>query len=350
MSSIVRFRDDRQHDGCPAVYVHRSGAVCVGSVPALDALEDLLRRSVRLREVSALGTLPACVARVNEQYGYARSFRLILDKGAQLPERPARELSTLLPSSPHPLANVPEVFQPYRPLRAFGKLDKLFADYVVGVASEPPFFARELLEAASYGVDCLSTADVAVRVYRYVLDSQVHADHTLGNKWLRVFDFARGKQIERAAPVREIGLPDAGLEQLHLPITGHKRDALPSLIGGNRPERYGTLFGIPREDAFIVGNGAVRFEPSLPALIQPVGICDFGEAPDYHLSRQPKAGLHSPVTESLKRVLPENPLLPRYFRDTVAGGVGALKRISQNARLLSRWTELQLGNELHTLK
>ena len=102
--------------------------------------------------MSTLGTLSACVARVNEEHGDARALRLILDEGAQLSERPARESSTLLPSSPHPLATVPEVFQPYRPLRAFGKLDKLFADYVVGVASEPPFFARELLEAASGGV------------------------------------------------------------------------------------------------------------------------------------------------------------------------------------------------------
>ena len=156
MSSVVRFRDVRQHDGCPAAYVHCSGAVCVGSVPALDAFKDLLRRSVGLRDVSALRTLPACVARINQQYGYARSLRLILDKGAQLPERPARESSTLLPSSPHPLANVPELFQPYRLLRAFGKLDKLFADYVVGVASEPPFFARKLLQAASGGVRALA--------------------------------------------------------------------------------------------------------------------------------------------------------------------------------------------------
>jgi hypothetical protein len=145
-------------------------------------------------------------------------------------------------------------------------------------------------------------------------------------------------------------LPDAGFEQLHLPITGHKRDALPGLIGGNRPQRYGRLFEILREDALIVGNGAVRFEPSLPALIQPVGISYFGEAPAYHLSRQLKAGLHFPVTEPLKRVLPENPPLPRYFRAMIAGGVGALKRIFQDVRLLSRWTELQLGNELHTLE
>jgi hypothetical protein len=51
---------------------------------------------------------------------------------------------------------VAEVFQPYRPLRAFGNLDKLFAGYVVGVASEPPFFARKLLETASGGVRALT--------------------------------------------------------------------------------------------------------------------------------------------------------------------------------------------------
>jgi hypothetical protein len=149
MSSVVRVRDVRQHDGCPAAYVHRSGAVCVGSVPALDALEDRLRRPVGLRGVSALGTLSACVARVNEEYGDARALRLILDEGAQLSERPARESSTLLPSSPHPLANVPKVFQPIaRFVRSASSTSSLLITWLMlraNLRSLPESFLRRRL-------------------------------------------------------------------------------------------------------------------------------------------------------------------------------------------------------------
>jgi hypothetical protein len=84
-------RDVRQHDGCPASDIRGRDAIGMASAATLDAFKDRLRRSVGLRDVSALGTLPARVARVNEQKAYPGPFRLVLDEGAQLLERPARE-------------------------------------------------------------------------------------------------------------------------------------------------------------------------------------------------------------------------------------------------------------------
>jgi hypothetical protein len=215
MTSAFRIRDVRQHDFCPATNVRSSDAIGMTSAATLDPFKDRLRRSVGFRDVPALGALPACIARVHKQYGHSYPLRLVLDEGAQLPERPARELSALLPSSPHPLANILEIFKCYRTLRAFGKLNKLFADYVVGVGSKPLLFAGELLQATprrvrafllklfsesavavSDRVYCLARADVAVRVYRYVFDPEVHADDAFRDKRLRVLDFACGEQIK----------------------------------------------------------------------------------------------------------------------------------------------------------
>ena len=78
--SVLRFRDVRQHDGCPASDRPGSGAIGVGSVPAPDALKDRLRWSVGLRDMPALGALQARVWRIDKQDADSGSFRLVLKK------------------------------------------------------------------------------------------------------------------------------------------------------------------------------------------------------------------------------------------------------------------------------
>jgi hypothetical protein len=287
-----------------------------------------------------------------------------------LPEGPARELSTLLPSSPHPQAYARQIFEGDCSLRAFGKLNNLFADYVVRVAGESLLLARELLKAAfcgvrafllqfrpespvtvSDGVDGSATTDVAVRVYRYVLDFEIYADDTFGHERLWVLDFAGGEEVELTASVYEIGFPRAGFEQIHLSLAGHKRDALPGVAPtSNGPDGHGWIIEVPRKNAVVVGDGAMRLEAPLAPLIQPVGISNLGKAAHDHLSREPEARLHVPIAELLKRVLPESPPFPSLLGDAVASGVGKLERLFQEVRLLLGWAEFQLGYELHVLK
>lgn len=366
MSSTVCLRDVRRHDSHPASDIRGRDAIGMTSTATLDALEDRLRRSVGLRDVPTPGTLPARIARVNKEHGHARSFRLILDKGPKLPKGPARELSALLPSSPRPQAYPRQVFQGDSSLRAFGKLNKFLADYVVGVAGETLLLARQLLEAASSGVralllefrpespvampdgvDGLAATDIPVRVGGDVLDSEVHTNNALSDERLRVFDFARGEQIELATPIYEVGFPDAGFEQLHLPFPRYERDTLTS---GQSPDAHRGFVDVPRQYPVIIGNRAVRFESPLAPLVKAIGVSDFRKTPDHHLSRQSEFGLGFVVAELLKRVLPERPLLPRYLGDAAAGCVGASKRILQDASLFLRWAELHLGHEFHILK
>jgi hypothetical protein len=362
-----RIRDVRQHDFCPASDVTRSDAVGMTSAATLDAFKDRLRRSVGIRGVPALGAFPARVARVNEEHGHTGTFCLVLDKRPQLAKRPARELSALLPShSPRLQAYALEVFEGNSSLRAFGKPNKLFANDVVGIGNKPLLFARLLLQAAfrgvrvlplklrpepsvaaPHGVDDGATTDVAIRVYRYVLEAQIHPDNAFCNERLGVFDFARGEQVDLATPVHEVGFSYPGLEQLHLPLSGHKRDVLSP---GDGPDRCRGFVEVPRKDAVVIGNRAPRFEPPLAPLIQPVRIPDFGKATDHHLSRKPKLRPHVFVAELLQSVLPERPLLPGYIRDVVAGRVGPLKRLFQEPRLFWRGPQLELSYQFHILK
>jgi hypothetical protein len=199
MSSILCFRDVRQHDGCPTSDVPGSGAVGVGSVPARDALEGRLRRPVGLGDVSALGTLTRSVTRVNQQHGYARPPRFVLDKRTQLPKRPARESGTLSPSSPHPQAYARQIFEGDSLLRAFGNLDNLFADHVVSVGGKPLFFARELLEAASGGVRALPLELPPSLRWRRLTELSVRPLWTLPSESVAMFVTPRATPITPSA-------------------------------------------------------------------------------------------------------------------------------------------------------
>lgn len=338
----------------------------MGSVPALDALKDRLRRPVGLRDVPALGTLLARIARVNKEHGHSGSLRLILNKGAQLRERPARELSTLLPSSPHPRTYPRQIFQGYRPPRAFGKLNKLFADHMVRVGCEATLFAGKLLQAAlcgarvpslklgpqpavpvSDGVDLSVTTDSAIRVGGDVLDSEVYTDDPFRDERFRLFDFAHGKKIEVAASIDEVCFPNARFQELHLSLSGHERNTFAS---GHGPDAHGRLVQVPGEDAVIVGDGPAWFEPPFATLVLPVGVSDFGKTADHHLSGEPKTGFNLLVAEPLERELPESSLFPCDLGDVLARGVRLGKRLLQSACLLSGRLEFELGDELHMLK
>jgi hypothetical protein len=256
-------------------------------------------------------------------------------------------LSTLLPFSPHPRAYPRQIFQGYRSLRAFGKLNKLFADHVVRVGCEATLFAGKLFQAALCGarvtflklgpqpavavsdrIDLSATTDGAIRVGGDVFDSEVYADNSVRDKRFWLFDFAYGKQIEIAAPIYEVCFPNAGFQELHLSLSGHKRNTLAS---GHGPDAHGRLVQVPGEDAIIVGDGAARLEPSFAPLVLPIGISDFGKTADHHLSGESKTDFNLPVAKFLEGELPESPLLPCNLGDAIARGVRLSKRLFQSA-------------------
>ena len=77
------------------------------------------------------------------------AYRLIRDKRLQLGEAPRVECCALRPSSPHPRANVRQIFDGNRPLCAFGLRNNPFGETVVDVFGEPSFLPSQNPQAAA---------------------------------------------------------------------------------------------------------------------------------------------------------------------------------------------------------
>jgi hypothetical protein len=72
---------------------------------------------------------------------HTRQSSLVDDTGAKLEKRPTMERGALRPSSPDPRANVRQILQRYRSLRAFGLRHDLLAEGMVHPGGEPSFLA-----------------------------------------------------------------------------------------------------------------------------------------------------------------------------------------------------------------
>jgi hypothetical protein len=125
----------RLHDDSPAERTNVPGSDCVGMTSAAtrDTAEGGLVRAVGLVGIPAGRTAARGIARIDEYDTNTSPPRLVVDKAAELSERPAMQLSTLLPPSPHPRADALEVLKADRPLCAFGSLNDAFADRVVHI-------------------------------------------------------------------------------------------------------------------------------------------------------------------------------------------------------------------------
>jgi hypothetical protein len=151
------------------------------------------------------------------------------------------QLSPLLPSSPHPQADALEVFEGYRPLRAFGKLNDAFTDDMVRVGDETTLLTRKFLQASSFGlgasalkllpqtpvtvsdaVDYGTAMDVSIGIGCYVLDAKINADHSLSGVWFRSVNLASGEQIPLTPAVSELGFAHAALQESHLLLSSDK--------------------------------------------------------------------------------------------------------------------------------
>src|SRR5258706_3429482 len=89
------------------------------------------------------------IPRINEMDRHTRKYCLIDDIGLQLRKGPAMECCALRPSSPHPRANMRQVFQRYRSLRAFGRRNNPFGETVVHILGKAGFLPGQDFEPAA---------------------------------------------------------------------------------------------------------------------------------------------------------------------------------------------------------
>ncbi len=136
-STVQPSRDHGKHDSSPARDVPGGVDICRSRVPACSADELGLRAPVGLLAVPAHGARPARITRVNGDDRDTGQCCLVLDKRAELRERPALVPVALSLPDRGPRPDPRQFFDGDLALRVLGFLNNLFADDMILVTAEP---------------------------------------------------------------------------------------------------------------------------------------------------------------------------------------------------------------------
>ena len=119
-----------------------------------------------------------------------------------------------------------------------------------------------------------------------------------------------------------------------------------------RPEsvRHFRLGQGEREDAVVIGDGAMRGERPLDRPVELIGVCHLCNAPYHHLRCKLECFAHRLVYQLVYGKLPERLGFPGNTADVVACLIRPFERAPQGVRLLRRRLQLQLYRESHNMK
>lgn len=321
-----------------------------------------MRLAIGLLTVPTGGTGAARVPGINEDHRDTGRLRFVGDKGPQLPERPGRKRRSLWLSRPYPLANVRQVLQRYRALRAFSSGDDLFANLVVLMALKARLFAAALPQpppgrlgalalqpGAGAAVPAAGAEDqgagvlVPVRVGGNIDDAQVHAEHVIGIEWRLFGGVHRHRQKPLSVAEDQVGLPSAAVQPRCLVGAEANRDNDPP---GKRQEgnAVGTL---PRHEPLVVRERAVGPELGPLRLVSLERFTHFADRANRHLGRQAKRIAGRVVSLVLQLVFVRRAEPEGHARQVVAGGVERLQRLPQGVRLFWRRFQFDQQGLLH---
>ncbi len=145
----MRFRNLKPIGNGSCRQIDGGVVVGMGLMAALPTFERRLRSSVAFIAVSASGTGPTGIARVNSYDGNTEQLALVGDKGTELIERPAIHLRSLSLAKPCPVADALEVLKSDAASGVFSQSNDAFADDVVNVFPEIGFFSTNSLHGAA---------------------------------------------------------------------------------------------------------------------------------------------------------------------------------------------------------
>ena len=183
----------------------------------------------------------------------ARPQRFIGDKGLQLSETPRVECCALRPPSPHPRANMRQIFDGNRALRAFGLRNNPFGENVVDVFSESGFLSGKDAQAATapqravplelvaqapvtiaHVLDRPPAVDFPITIDGDVRHAQIDAQHIVNINRRRSFNLAGSKHIPIPAHEDQIAFAASERQQCALPLTTHEGNRRPTIHCPNR--------------------------------------------------------------------------------------------------------------------
>jgi len=294
---------------------------------------------------------------------HTRTQCLIGDKRLKLGEAPSVECCALRPSSPHPRANVRQIFDGNRPLCAFGLRNNLFGDHMVDVLGEAGFlpsknpqtattaqgakplqFVSEPPMAIAHVLDRAPAVDFPIAIDGNVRHTQIDAQRAFDINQIGIVNIDGGEQIPIAAHEGEVALAFTEWQQRFLMVAAHEGDSGPAV---QCPDRHRRIRQGKREDAIIVGNRGCRAKCALGFRVQLVGVSDFRQDANSHLRSQSERFAHILIAQLLERELPKRARVPSDLANVVAGFVRPNQRAMQRIRLIGRGQEFQLYCKFH---
>ena len=334
-------------------------------MPAMLAGEGGLVRSVLFIDCAASRAALARVARIDEYDRNSGERRLIGGELPELGEGPIVQPSPLLALGLNPGANVREVFKTYRAPGAFRFVNKGLRNAVVRVGLKSPLFAGELPKAALGGLcppalkrrltarkfgtnalDIRTGIGAAVAIEGKIDDAKIDAKHIAYADFLGVGYIANAGKIPLTAHEHQIDFALAEGQQCALALAADERDLHPSRKRPNRNK----ITAAEADNAVIVGLGGKAAEIALHLSVEFVAIGHLGDAAHGGLRGQLEHRACVAVGYLVQVELPELAIRESLGRKKIASLIAAFKRLAQRAGLPLVRLQLDVRNQLHTLK
>ena len=298
---------------------------------------------------------------INQEQRHACLSRLVVQKGAQLKERPRMQRGSLGAPKPYPRANACQIFQCNRALCALRFSHHFLAQVMVRPFCETGLVTRQSLEpsfgrfsslalefgsqtavAIAYIVDRTGRMDFTIGVNRDICYAQVNAQYALNVLWHWFLNFTGSGEKEFIAEQHQVRLPLAHFEQSPLMFTTNEGNQHSAIY---RPD--GNRAGQPAQNAIIVSQTPQRLELAAHPTREFIGVGNFGNTANGHLRREFELLAYLAIAQVMKIILSEGLRLPSLLTDKLTGSIARCQRLAQGLNLFGCWQEFDLCDQFH---
>src|SRR5690606_4716328 len=337
----------------------------------VSAVITLKRLVVSVAYVVANRTRPACVCRFNHYQFNTIQSGFVLQKRAELTERPTTKFcSELFVSAFRSKTNVRQIFNSNSFALFFSRLHNVLCDSMVLNSSGSSFFAFkpfQELSTASFTRPCfplrafalnrttnlLSFFSVlikpfgrmfcAIRSNGDVCQAKVNTQERFNIFHVILHYINRLKQVKLAFLVNQIRFTFDVRNVVK--IMANKVNLLSAT---NTPQRNHVVRFVGHYPT-VVSNTAKWFKLPFSFLIQLISICYFGYLPNKHLRRKVKRSLVRMINFVMEFEVIENLLLPRHIRNGIANSISFLHRFEKQVSLFIGRQKFYFQCQLHIL-
>ena len=337
----------------------------------VSAVITLKRLVVSVAYVVANRTRLACVCRFNHYQFNTIQSGFVLQKRAELTERPTTKFcSELFVSTFRSKTNVRQIFNSNSFALFFSRLHNVLCDSMVLNSSGSSFFAFKPFQefsTASFTRPCfplrafalnrttnlLSFFSVlikpfgrmfsAVRSYSNVRQTEVHTQECFHILYIIFHYINRLKQIELTLSKKQISFA-FNVRKIIL-VVADKWHLQPA---ANRPD--GNSFSFVRKNTTVVCDAAKWFKRSLYFLIQFVSISYLADTPYKNLCRKIGRTLQSVIDFRMDFKLVKDFLFPRYFRNSITNRIRFFNSSQEQISLFFSGQKFNLQRKFHNTK